>query len=59
MAVLDPLKVVISGLPELLKEVNAPDFPQDPQRGSHVVPVDSTLYIDSQDFRLVDEPVRA
>ena len=54
MAVLDPLKLVVTGLPEELTEVSVPNFPQAPEKGSHSVPVDSTIFIDESDFRLVD-----
>ncbi|KAM3872042.1 glutamine--tRNA ligase isoform 2-T2 [Diretmus argenteus] len=56
MAVLDPLKVSITNLPENSKsEVQVPDFPANEARGSHVVPFGRTVFIEQSDFREVME----
>ncbi|XP_022658395.1 probable glutamine--tRNA ligase isoform X2 [Varroa destructor] len=52
MAVLDPLKVIIENFPKsggILLDV--PDFPAEPNRGSHAVPFDDVIYIEREDFR--------
>jgi len=56
MAVLDPIRIVVSGLKS--GSISTPDFPQSPEKGSHSVPVEESLFIDKQDFRLVDSDVR-
>jgi hypothetical protein len=60
MAVLKPIKVVITGRTGLGSHAAAltvPDYPFDPARGSHTVPMDDIVYIDAQDFRLEDDEV--
>jgi glutaminyl-tRNA synthetase len=54
MAVLAPLKVILSDLPEDMKSVQALDYPFDASRGSHEVPMSRELYIDASDFRMID-----
>lgn len=56
MAVLNPLKVVITGLDDVLsdKHVSLPDFPFAPDRGSHIVVFENEIYIDQNDFRMED-----
>jgi len=55
MAVLDPILVVLSGVPDDASEpITVPDFPFDPSRGSHTVDLGSRVYIDQSDFREVD-----
>ncbi|XP_070193396.1 glutamine--tRNA ligase-like isoform X2 [Littorina saxatilis] len=52
MAVLDPLKVVIQNFPATHPgEVTVPNFPADESKGSHKVPITSTIYIERADFR--------
>ena len=52
MAVLDPLKVVITNYPEdQEEEFEAQDFPNEPERGTHMVPFCRELYIEQDDFR--------
>ena len=52
MAVLDPLKVVITNYPEdQEEEFEAQDFPNQPERGLHKVPFCRELYIERDDFR--------
>ena len=54
MAVLDPLKVVITNYPEgEEEEFEAPYHPQDPSYGSRKVPFSRELYIERDDFREV------
>ncbi|MBN3301680.1 SYQ ligase, partial [Amia calva] len=56
MAVLEPLRVTITNLPpDAQTEVRVPDFPADESRGSHTVPLSSTIYIEHTDFREVME----
>lgn len=58
MVVLRPLKMVINtnGLP-LATSYPVPNFPHDPSRGSHTIPISEVVYIDSSDFRVVDDDV--
>ncbi len=52
MAVLNPLKVVITNYPEdQEEEFEAQDFPNQPERGTHMVPFCRELYIERDDFR--------
>ncbi len=53
MAVLRPLKVTITNLPDSLTHVEMPDFPADEARGSHTVPLERTIYIERDDFQEV------
>uniref|UniRef100_A0A667YHQ7 Glutamine--tRNA ligase n=1 Tax=Myripristis murdjan TaxID=586833 RepID=A0A667YHQ7_9TELE len=56
MAVLEPLKVTITNLPENAKsDVRVPDFPANEAKGSHVVPFTRTIFIEQSDFREVME----
>ena len=50
MAVLNPLKVIISNKPVATADV--PYFPFDTTREHHTIPVDDELYIDRADFKL-------
>ncbi|XP_041348484.1 glutamine--tRNA ligase-like [Gigantopelta aegis] len=50
MAVLEPLKVTISNLPEDLN-ITVPNFPADEKKGFHTVPFRKTFYIEQEDFR--------
>ena len=63
MAVLEPIKIVITNFGEesakageggLTYEVQ--NSPTDPSYGSHSVTLTETIYIDSEDFRLEDDP---
>lgn len=52
MAVLDPLKLVITNYPEGKEEwVTAENNPEDPTAGSREVPFSRELYIEREDFR--------
>lgn len=59
MAVLNPLKVIIYGIPSDISSVAALDYPFDATRGSHQVPLENIIYIDKSDFRMVDHEVCA
>jgi len=50
MAVLEPVKVVITNLTEPI-ELDVPNFPFAPERGSHKVTITPTVYINSSDFK--------
>ena len=52
MAVLDPLKLVITNYPEDSEELfEAQDFPNEPERGTRMVPFSRELFIERDDFR--------
>uniref|UniRef100_A0A4W6EQX0 Glutamine--tRNA ligase n=1 Tax=Lates calcarifer TaxID=8187 RepID=A0A4W6EQX0_LATCA len=53
MAVLEPLKVTITNLPEDSQVL--PDFPANEAKGSHMVPFTCTIFIEQSDFREVME----
>lgn len=56
MAVLEPLKVTITNLPDNFKlDIQVPDFPANEAKGSHTVPFTRTVYIEQTDFREVME----
>ncbi|XP_050422809.1 probable glutamine--tRNA ligase [Adelges cooleyi] len=52
MVVQEPLKITIRNFDELKKPnlISVPDFPNDPDKGSHTVELTSVLYIESTDF---------
>jgi glutaminyl-tRNA synthetase len=63
MAVLTPIKVVITNFDEEAVTVGeggmtfeVQNSPTDPSYGSHTVSLTQTIYIDSEDFRLEDDP---
>ncbi|MBN1165410.1 MAG: glutamine--tRNA ligase/YqeY domain fusion protein, partial [Candidatus Krumholzibacteriota bacterium] len=57
MAVLDPLKVVISNYPKgKSEELEAQNNPEDPTMGSRKIPFSRTIYIERDDFR--EDPPR-
>ncbi|RUS86086.1 hypothetical protein EGW08_006179 [Elysia chlorotica] len=52
MAVLQPLKVVISNMPsDTPLELSVPNFPADETRGFHSIPFNKTIYIEQEDFK--------
>ena len=55
MAVLDPVKVVITNLSSIdAVDLDVPNIPHLPDKGTHSVPFDpSDLYIDRSDLREV------
>ena len=65
MACLDPIKIILNISNDLTEETKEkvrigksiciPDFPQDPSRGSHEVIFEKEIYIDSSDFKSIDE----
>ena len=56
MVVLEPLKVNLVNLTKGLNyEIEVPDFPDNPEKGSHVVTFGSEIYIEAVDFREVPE----
>ncbi len=66
MAVLDPVLLVINGLAEATEKIvsndnpiiwDVPDFPFDPSRGTHTVPMTNRIFVDRSDVRLVDSEV--
>lgn len=57
MCVLEPLRVRILNFPHPgTVQIDVPDFPQDPARGSHKVPLASEIFIEASDFREVRTP---
>jgi glutaminyl-tRNA synthetase len=57
MAVLDPLKVVISNYPAgQTEELSIENNPEDTESGSRIVPFSNTLYIERDDF--MEEPMK-
>lgn len=54
MVVLAPLKVTILNFPHNgPTTIDVPDFPKEPQRGSHTITLDKVVFIDRSDFREV------
>ncbi|XP_064383037.1 glutamine--tRNA ligase-like [Halichondria panicea] len=52
MAVLDPVKVIITNFPYPEEvELTVPNVPRDPEQGQHIVPFSKELYIDRGDFK--------
>ncbi|KAL1977308.1 hypothetical protein VTN31DRAFT_167 [Thermomyces dupontii] len=56
MLVLEPLKVIIEGLPEDHLEMVEVPFSKDPSFGTHTVPFTRVVYIERSDFREEDDP---
>lgn len=59
MAALDPIKITISNWEEHANSTltfQVQNSPTDPSLGEHDITLTSPLYIDSSDFRMVDEP---
>ncbi len=54
MAVLDPLKVVITNFPGETEYFTGPNHPADPDRGERRVPLTREIYIEREDF--MEEP---
>jgi len=51
MAVLDPLKLVITNLTEETVDIAVPNIPNDQNSGVHTVPFGKIIYIERSDFR--------
>jgi glutaminyl-tRNA synthetase len=57
MAVLNPLKVVITNYPEgQVEQMEAENNPEDPTAGSHLVPFSREIYIEREDFMETPPP---
>lgn len=55
MAIIDPVKVVITNLPaDHFETLSVPNKPRDPAMGEHTVPFSNSFYIDRSDFRIED-----
>lgn len=55
-AVLEPLKVVIENYPHSGPiQISVPDFPTNPERGSHSIAFDKVIYIEKTDFKETPE----
>ncbi len=50
MAVLDPVKLVITNYPDTNEEFNANINPEDPDAGTRAIPFSKELYIEREDF---------
>ncbi|XP_043652081.1 probable glutamine--tRNA ligase [Drosophila teissieri] len=56
LVVLEPLKVTIKNFPHSAPvQLEVPDFPQNPQQGSHKITLDKVIYIEQGDFKLEPE----
>ncbi|CAM9224184.1 unnamed protein product [Choristocarpus tenellus] len=55
MGVLYPIKVTLTNL-EAERELEVPDIPFAPEKGSHKLTLTKVLYVDSSDFRREDAP---
>ena len=53
MVVLHHLKVTITNLPTEVTRVQIPDFPANPDQGTHEVAFNSVIYIERDDFKEV------
>lgn len=52
MVVLEPLKITIVNFPhENSVHVTVPDFPNEPEKGSHNVTFGKVIYIEASDFK--------
>ncbi|XP_034825292.1 probable glutamine--tRNA ligase [Maniola hyperantus] len=52
MVVLEPLKITVTNFPsDKSISVQVPDFPNEPEKGSHAVIFDKVLYIEDTDFK--------
>jgi len=57
MAVLDPIKVVLTNYPEgQTEEMEVVNNPEDPEAGTRMVPFSRELYIERDDFREIPPP---
>jgi glutaminyl-tRNA synthetase len=55
MAVMEPLKLTITGLPFFEKIISVPDFPADTNSAQHEISFTSVAYIERSDFREDEE----
>ncbi len=52
LVVLEPLKVTIKNFPESKAiKIKVPDFPNDPEKGSHEIHFDRVIFIEKSDFK--------
>lgn len=52
LVVLEPLKVTLTNFPYKQPEfINVPNFPNDPEKGTHKVRFDKVIYIERSDFK--------
>ena len=57
MAVIDPLKVIITNYPEdMVEEFEAENNPENPEMGTYKVPFSKIVYIERDDFRETPPP---
>ena len=52
MVVLEPLKVNIRNFAFLNKMISVPDFPDNPEKGSHEITFSPTIYIEKSDLNV-------
>jgi glutaminyl-tRNA synthetase len=58
MAILDPLRVVLTNYPEgYVEQLNAINNPEDPSAGARTVPFSQVIYIEREDF--MEDPPKA
>ncbi|XP_055852721.1 probable glutamine--tRNA ligase [Episyrphus balteatus] len=56
LVVQEPLKVTISNFPhEKAIDVEVPNFPSNPEKGTHRIVLDRVIYIEQSDFKLTPE----
>ncbi|CAH2238779.1 jg11657 [Pararge aegeria aegeria] len=56
MVVLEPLKITVTNFPsDKPISIQVPDFPNEPEKGSHNVVLDKVLYIEATDFKETPE----
>lgn len=56
LVVLEPLKITISNYPHAGPvELQVPNFPQNPEQGTHKITLDRVIYIERSDFKLEPE----
>ena len=54
MVVLDPVKITITNFPgDLPVNVEVPDFPNEPEKGNHIITFGEVVYIEASDFKEV------
>ncbi|XP_037956511.1 probable glutamine--tRNA ligase isoform X2 [Teleopsis dalmanni] len=56
LVVLEPLKVTITNFPHKAPiELEIPNFPQNPEKGTHKILLDRVIYIEQSDFKILPE----
>lgn len=57
MAVIDPVKLIIDNFPDnFVDQLEIPNHPMDPTKGTRIVPFGKELWIERDDFREAPEP---